>query len=414
MAAKILHVLSQRPSRTGSGITLSSVIRLARLAGWDQAAVVGVPAGDQPPAVGGLGRQSIHPVSFQGEDQASGRSDLDFPVPGMSDVMPYPSSVWSTLSANQLDRYRQVWKRRLKEVLENYQPDLIHTNHLWLVSSLIKDIAPSLPVVVTCHATGLRQLDLCPHLAPEVIQGCARNDRFLVLRKDHARQLKSLLSLAAEKIRWVGVGFREDIFRFSPHCPGQRDQNLLFVGKYSHSKGLPCLLDAVAALREQHPQLRLQVAGSGSGPEADQLRSRMRSMAPQVVMRGQLGQEDLADLMHQCRVCVLPSFYEGVPLVLAEAAACGCRLVATDLPGITEQIAPVVGSLLETVPRPRMSGIDTPVAEDLPAFNQALAQAINRALQTPPAPPANLESLTWTAVFQRVQSVWKELLQSES
>ena len=37
---------------------------------------------------------------------------------------------------------------------------------------------------------------------------------------------------------------------------------------------------------------------------------------------------------------VLPSFYEGVPLVLAEAAACGCRLVATALPGVREALAP--------------------------------------------------------------------------
>ena len=50
--------------------------------------------------------------------------------------------------------------------------------------------------------------------------------------------------------------------------------------------------------------------------------------------------------MRRCAVCVLPSFYEGVPLVLVEAAACGCRIVATALPGVIEQIAPYLNDAI--------------------------------------------------------------------
>ena len=61
----------------------------------------------------------------------------------------------------------------------------------------------------------------------------------------------------------------------------------------------------------------------------------MEDLVPLVTMHGQLDQPALADLMRRCAVCVLPSFYEGVPLVLVEAAACGCRLVSTDLDAFT-------------------------------------------------------------------------------
>ena len=56
----------------------------------------------------------------------------------------------------------------------------------------------------------------------------------------------------------------------------------------------------------------------------------MLSMAPAVTLHGQLNQPQLAVLMRRCGVCVLPSFYEGLPLVLIEAAACGCRIVAAE------------------------------------------------------------------------------------
>jgi len=67
----------------------------------------------------------------------------------------------------------------------------------------------------------------------------------------------------------------------------------------------------------------------------------------------------------------LPSFYEGLPLVLVEARACGCRLVATDLPGIRERLLPVLGDELALVELPRLTGVDKPVAADLPAFIRA-------------------------------------------
>ena len=98
MAGRILHVLSQRPSRTGSGVTLEAVVEHAARRGWTQAAAVGVPVDDPRPRVGGLPAGSVHPLTFAPDDPGCRAvPDVDFPVPGMSDVMPYRSSVWSTL-----------------------------------------------------------------------------------------------------------------------------------------------------------------------------------------------------------------------------------------------------------------------------------------------------------------------------
>ena len=43
MAQRVLHILAQRPSLTGSGVTLDALVRRAHVAGWEQDVVVGVP-----------------------------------------------------------------------------------------------------------------------------------------------------------------------------------------------------------------------------------------------------------------------------------------------------------------------------------------------------------------------------------
>ena len=55
-----------------------------------------------------------------------------------------------------------------------------------------------------------------------------------------------------------------------------------------------------------------------------------------VTVHGRINQQDLARLMGSCHIFILPSFYEGLPLVLLEALASGCRIITTDLPGCKE------------------------------------------------------------------------------
>ncbi len=407
MSRKILHVLAQRPKLTGSGTTLDAFGTQAALRGWSQHAVVGVPLGAAF-EVAGVEAGNVHPLYFENEA-------LPFKVPGMSDVMPYPSTVWSAMTESELDAYRREWTRHLSEVVSKVAPDLILSHHVWIVSGLLKDVAPDVPVVTECHSTGLRQMALCPHLKDEVVRGVARNDQFLVLRKDHGEQLREILGVGEDRVHVVGAGYNDALFHSKGRAEGTSNR-LLYVGKLSKSKGLPWLLDAVESLSAEGLDIALHVAGAGTGDEGDRLRGRLEGMKSLVTYHGQLDQMTLADLARTCEVCVLPSFYEGVPLVLVEALACGCKLVATELPGVVDELCPHLGDNIERVPLPRLVGIDTPNPEDLPAFTANLANAIRRAFKKPSIHTNDscysscLTPFTWSAVFDRVESVLLDTL----
>ena len=132
---RVLHVLAQRPGLTGSGVTLDALVRHAGDAGWEQAAIVGVPTDGLAPQVGELPASRIRALPFD-TDQ------LPFPVPGMSDVMPYRSTRYSEMTPDQLDAYRGAWREHLAKAIEVFRPDVIHSHHVWLVTGLLRDLAP--------------------------------------------------------------------------------------------------------------------------------------------------------------------------------------------------------------------------------------------------------------------------------
>jgi len=404
VSPRLLQVLSQRPDSTGSGTTLDALARAAARRGWESHVAAALPEGEVAGPVGGLPAERLHLLRFGGDP-------LDYPIPGMSDVMPYPSTRFSEMSEARWAGYRKAWTRHLSRVVREVRPSIIHSHHLWLVSSLIKEVAPHVPVVTHCHATGLRQMVLCPHLAQEVRSGCARNDRFAVLHGGHADALRREIGVADNRIHVVGAGFREEVFYAHPSLKRDRAA-ILYAGKLSRAKGVAELLDAFEIVSRSSSEVVLHIAGSGSGPEADALRERSRAMVPRVVLHGQLAQSDLASLMRRCSVFVLPSYYEGLPLVLVEALACGCRLVVTDLAGGVAELATRLGPALRRVPAPGMDGVDRPRTSDLPEFTRRLARELQAALETGPVdrPERHVSEFGWTAVFDRLDAVWRELL----
>ncbi len=396
--SKVLHVLAQQPHLTGSGVTLAELCRHAAAAGWEQHVVCGLPVDAPLPELPGVPGSQVTAVRF-------GRAPLDFDIPGMSDVMPYDSTRWRDLGPDRLESYRDVWRHRLAEVVERCRPDVIHAHHLWLVSALSREVAPRTRLVVHCHATGLRQMSQCPALADEVCAGLRRADAVVALHDEQAQAVVARTGITPDRVHVVGAGYPHDVF----HARGRRDDratDLLYAGKLAAAKGVPWLLDAFARVRSERPTARLHLVGGIGGAEGEALAARAREQ-PGVLVHGRV--EDLAGTMRRCRALVLPSLYEGLPLVLIEARACGCRLVATALPGVTSRLAPALGAALDLVPLPRRRNVDVPVEEDLPAFVDALTAALLRALDTPAPPPTDdeLTPFRWSAVFARIERVWR-------
>ena len=143
---------------------------------------------------------------------------------------------------------------------------------------------------------------------------------------------------------------------------------LLFVGRLTVTKGILILMDALRVLKDKGIDCHLDLVGDGE-LRAD-LEKTIRDLKLQdaVVLHGAKSSHDVYEQLHQSRALILPSFAEGLPVVLMEAFAAGRVPVASWVAGVPELVEPGINGWLVT-----------------PGSVESLAKALEEVLATPTA-----------------------------
>jgi glycosyltransferase involved in cell wall biosynthesis len=138
-------------------------------------------------------------------------------------------------------------------------------------------------------------------------------------------------------IRGSGV----DIARFVPPASplNGRDETVLLVGRLLAEKGIREFVEAARIVKARRPSVRFVVAGTADPGNPTSIDARTLDAwraEGHVEFCGHC--ENILELLHSCDVAALPSYREGTPRSLLEAAACGLPLVASDVPGCREVV----------------------------------------------------------------------------
>ena len=115
---------------------------------------------------------------------------------------------------------------------------------------------------------------------------------------------------------------------------------VLTVGRLTEQKGYTYLLDAACIVAAELPGTHFLLAGEG--PLESQLRARARACGASRNVHFLGSRPGVAHLMSACDLFVLPSLFEGLPLVVLEAMSAGRAVVATRVCGTDEAVADAV------------------------------------------------------------------------
>lgn len=225
----------------------------------------------------------------------------------------------------------------LRRLVRELRPDAIHAHWVIPQGMAARAVARGIPTLVTTHGGDIYALN---------------NPIFLAIKKRVLSWAKAVTTVNADMIAklesWglppaklhmlpMGVSLTE-VAKAGASVESEPGR-ILVVGRLVEKKGFGVLLEA---LRNHVAHRDWSLTIVGDGPLREELEQQAEGLP--VSFTGQLGRAEVLHEMARSSVLALPSIsaesgdQEGLPVVLLEAAAMGCAIVASNLPGINEAL----------------------------------------------------------------------------
>ncbi len=128
----------------------------------------------------------------------------------------------------------------------------------------------------------------------------------------------------------------------------QGGPHLVAIGRLSAQKGFALLIQAVAEAARDLPDLHLTLVGDGELCGQIEAAIAAQGLSKHITLAGWQDESGVRAPLAAAQALILPSFAEGLPVVLMEAMAAGRPVIATCVAGLPELITPDVGWLVPT------------------------------------------------------------------
>lgn len=259
-----------------------------------------------------------------------------------------------------------------------------------------------IPVVITEHSLWHPWLDHYPQVRRQVVwaaKTCAAH----VLASSGLQDSVERFVGSSKQVRSIPIGVDTSLFTL-PSQQGLRNlKQILYVGRVKFSKGVDYLLKAMSQLIQHQPNLKLVLAGGGiwgyQSAEEMQLQQLAQTLGLQnsVEFLGPRSPTEIAALMQESGLVVLPSLRESFGAVLVEALACGTPVVATYCGGPEDIVNNSVGRL---VPK-----------ENADALAQAISHVLHQHQTYEPLRLRNyaVENYAWERVAAQTVDLYEEI-----
>ena len=399
---KILHVLAQLPIKTGSGVYFTNVIEGLKQFEVEQAAVYATT-----PEYDFNFLDEKFEVEFQGKD-------ISFPIVGMSDIMPYENTLYKNMTAEMLENWQEVFRKKLEKAKKEFKPDVVITHHLWILSSIVCDVFEGEKVIGVCHNTDIRQAEKNPAMKDKYVKSLDKLDKILALSSGVIEGISNIYNYPEDKIVNIGAGYNEKIFYPAEKYEKQDNVKILYAGKFDESKGFYELIKAFRLLEKKDANVELELIGNLKEEDRPRVEALVGD-SKKIKIYNAVDQAHLGEIMRHKDIFILPSYFEGLGLIAVEALGSGLRVVATEIEGFIEFLGDKINNseIIEYIAMPTIYDTDKAVEEEKPAFVNrivgALELMIERTREQREIPAELLEEIEHHSWKRKIEIIYKLL-----
>ena len=344
-------------------------------------------------------------VFNNGENSEISECDFNFPC---FTTHPQSHTTFYELSEEQIEEYIGLWRKHITQMIEEFQPDIIHAHHVWITPYVSASFP--LPYVVTCHGTDLIGIGKDERYKDYALVGAHRAHGIIAISKQVENDAISAYSVKPERCHLIGNGFGEENFKIIEgltkkdilaecNIASEETPVVAFVGKFTDLKGIDVLLKAAQIYEKEIEGVRTVLVGHG------ELWDEMNELAKELNLKGVsfVGgktQKEVAEVFNVADLAVVPSRIEGFGLVAIEAMACGTPVVATKVGGLPEFVSEEVGSLVDK--------------NDVEAFAAAVVKELSSQSKKSKGIAANkfaFENYTWSKQVDKMVTLYQEAIE---
>jgi len=252
-----------------------------------------------------------------------------------------------------------------RKVINQHRPDLIHTvsMRMMFLVTIAFWISKSKRMVATL--TGMGYLETASNPMIRVVKWCvtkafkmmfsSKRIQLVVQNADDYEGVKGQFIHESRLHLVRGSGVDTDAFPLLP-LPEDKTIQVTFVARMLKDKGLEELVDAAQIIQKQNiNNIQINLVGMPHEVNPYSVSERqLRVWHDQGLVNWQGFRSDIVEVWRESHVAVLPSYREGLPKSLLEAASCGRAIITTDVPGCREMINDDLSNgLLVAVKHPR-------------------------------------------------------------
>ena len=250
--------------------------------------------------------------------------------------------------------YAIYQRRELRRVLAS-NPDTIvhiHTSIGWLLFKdclLVRYLKKHLPnkVIMSIHFADYNKVFSHNKLIKKIERHCLTHDvdRIISLSKKFKDELiEHGFQQNKVEVLYTFHNIGQDFVQPKPR--DKNNTNLLFIGSFDRRKGILDLLRAMESINSEDVTLHLcgQLTDQSINEEFSSL---VKKLGKTVAIHGYVQGEEKKAILQSSDILVLPSYSEGMPVVIMEAFAAGCGIISTKIAAIPEIITDSNGILIE-------------------------------------------------------------------